>query len=232
MSGGVTLSARNKQRFLSRLQAVKVVDIVGSSESGRQGVHTSSVSTGADSGRFVASAGSTVLDETRSTELRPGSAEIGWLAASGSVPLGYLGDAARTTATFPVVGGVRYAVAGDRARRADDGTIELLGRDSVTINTGGEKVFAEEVEHALKAHPAVFDALVVGRPSQRWGAEVVAVVSLRPGLHVTDSELLTTAGEHLARFKLPKLIVRRAHLQRSASGKPDYGWAREQLDGP
>jgi 3-oxocholest-4-en-26-oate---CoA ligase len=125
---------------------------------------------------------------------------------------------------------VRYSVPGDRARLLDDGTIELHGRESVTINSGGEKIFAEEVEAALKRHPHVVDAIVVGRPSPRWGQEVVAVVSLRPEADVTDEELLATCGSHLARFKLPKAIVRRDHIERSPAGKPDYRWARDQVD--
>jgi fatty-acyl-CoA synthase len=142
------------------------------------------------------------------------------------MPLGYLGDPDKTHRTFPVVDGVRYAVAGDRARRAGDGTIELHGRDSVTINTGGEKVFAEEVEQALKHHPAVFDAVVVGRPSDRWGQEVVAVVQLRADAEPpSDEELREVAGQHVARYKLPKAVVRVPQVERSPSGKPDYRWA-------
>jgi fatty-acyl-CoA synthase len=121
-------------------------------------------------------------------------------------------------------------VAGDRARFAADGSLELLGRDSVTINSGGEKIFAEEVEQALKRHPAVHDVVVVGRPSERWGNEVVAVVQLDPGgagTAVADVDLLETAAEHIARYKLPKSIVRVGEVQRSPSGKADYRWAKQ-----
>ena len=142
------------------------------------------------------------------------------------MPRGYLGDPDKTARTFPVVDGVRYAVAGDRARVLADGSLELLGRDSVTINTGGEKVFAEEVEQAIKRHPDVFDVVVVGRPSERWGQEVVAVVQLRDG---SPSPPTTTcapsAAEHVARYKLPKAVVRVPVVERSPSGKPDYRWA-------
>jgi fatty-acyl-CoA synthase len=127
-----------------------------------------------------------------------------------------------------VVDGVPYAVAGDRARVLADGSLELHGRDSVTINTGGEKVFAEEVEQALKHHPAIFDVVVVGRPSERWGQEVVAVVQLRPGTDPADDDLRATAAEHVARYKLPKAIVRVPVVERSPSGKPDYRWAAER----
>jgi fatty-acyl-CoA synthase len=143
------------------------------------------------------------------------------------VPLGYLGDEAKTRETFPRIDGVVHAVAGDRARLRADGHIELLGRDSVTINTGGEKVHAEEVEQALKAHPDVYDALVVGRPSERWGTEIVAVVAADPDAPALDPDAVrAAAGEHLARYKLPKALVVVDRIQRSASGKPDYAWAR------
>jgi acyl-CoA synthetase (AMP-forming)/AMP-acid ligase II len=125
---------------------------------------------------------------------------------------------------------VRWSVPGDRARYRKDGSIEVLGRDSVTINSGGEKIFAEEVEHALKHHPAVFDAVVAGRASERWGQEVVAVVQLRPGASATPADLLAECAKHLARYKHPKQFVFRDAIQRSPSGKADYRWAREQAE--
>ncbi|MBK9178127.1 MAG: acyl-CoA synthetase [Acidimicrobiales bacterium] len=234
-SGGAVLSASTKQDLLTLLPQVAVVDIVGSSESGRQGITTSTREAGARTGVFDRSAGACVVDADRRRILEPGDPEVGWLAQSGRVPLGYLGDPARTDATFPVIDGARCAVPGDRARLLADGSIELLGRESVTINTGGEKVFAEEVEHALKHHPAVYDALVVGRPSDRWGQEVVAVVRLRPGWAASpelEGDLRAECGRHLARYKLPKAFVYRGHIARSPSGKPDYRWARAQLDEP
>jgi fatty-acyl-CoA synthase len=172
-----------------------------------------------------------VISGDRSRTLDPGDPELGWLTQTGRVPLGYLGDPDKTAATFPVIGGTRHAVAGDRARLRADGAIELHGRDSVTINTGGEKVFAEEVEQVLKHHAAVFDTLVVGRPSERWGQEVVAVVHLRPGAAVTDDELRAVVGAHLAHYKVPKAFVRAQEIVRSPSGKPDYRWAAEVAAG-
>ena len=172
-----------------------------------------------------------VLDEARTRHLLPGEAELGWLAQTDRVPLGYLGDPDKSRATFPVIGGIRHAVPGDRAALAPDGSIELHGRDSVCINTGGEKVFAEEVETAVKTHPAVLDAVVCGRPSPRWGSEVVAIVQLRPGAAVSDEDLRSAAGEHLARYKLPRAILRRDRIVRAPSGKADYRWAREQAEG-
>ena len=174
-----------------------------------------------------------MLDAELTGVLPAGAEEVGWLAQGGRVPLGYLGDPAKSASTFPSVDGRRYAVPGDRAVHAADGSIELRGRDSVCINTGGEKVFAEEVETALKTHPGVFDAVVCGRPSARWGEEVVAVVQLREGVMADDAELIDAAAAHLARYKLPRVIVRRDRIVRAPSGKADYRWAREQaLDAP
>jgi acyl-CoA synthetase (AMP-forming)/AMP-acid ligase II len=221
VSGGAILSPATKARLTALVPGLRIVDIVGSSESGRQGI-----ARGTGPARFRLPATATVLDDSRSRVLAPGEEGEGWLAATGPIPRGYLGDPARTQATFPVLDGVRYVVAGDRARVRADGGVELLGRDAATINTGGEKVFAEEVESALKAHPAVLDAVVVGRPSPRWGQEVVAVVALRAGTDVSDAELRATAGGELARYKLPKAFVRVEAVQRTASGKADYGWAR------
>ena len=225
LTGGATLSANVKDDLLELVPHLRIVDVLGSSETGRQGVQTSDRARGASTGTFERSPTSVVLSDDLSRRLQPGDDELGWLAQTGRVPRGYLGDAAKTARTFPVVGGARHAVAGDRARVLSDGSLELLGRDSVTINTGGEKVFAEEVEQALKRHPDVFDVVVVGRPSERWGQEVVAVVQLRDGRTPTDDDLRATAGEHVARYKLPKAVVRVATVERSPSGKPDYRWA-------
>ena len=157
--------------------------------------------------------------------LAPGHDGVGWLARSGRVPLGYLGDAERTARTFPTVDGQRMAVPGDRARLLADGRIELLGRDATTINTGGEKVFAEEVEAAVRADPAVRDVVVVGRPSERWGSEVVALVQPEPGATLDRDRLRATCTDRLARYKLPKTFVEVDAVRRSPSGKVDLGWA-------
>jgi fatty-acyl-CoA synthase len=136
-------------------------------------------------------------------------------------------DLEKTAKTFPVIGGVRYAVPGDRAMLEADGRLRLLGRDSVTINTGGEKVFAEEVEHALKHHPSVYDAVVVGTPHPRWGQQVTAVVRLRAGESPSEEALLAVARAHVAAYKLPKRFVFVDEIRRSPSGKADYRWAKE-----
>jgi acyl-CoA synthetase (AMP-forming)/AMP-acid ligase II len=229
-SGGAALHASLKDRFLELVPHAVVIDGVGSSESGAQMFHTSSRGAAA-TGTFSPGPETAVVSEDLGRVLEPGHEGTGWLAQFGHVPLGYLGDEAKTAATFPVIGGVRFSIPGDRAILRADGIIELLGRDSVTINSGGEKIFVEEVERAIANHPAVYDVIVVGRPSERWGAEAVAVVQLAEGATVTDDELLAEAGKHVARYKLPKAIVRRAEIQRSPAGKADYRWAKEQAVG-
>jgi len=229
LTGGATLSASVKEDLLALLPDLRIVDVLGSSETGRQGVQHSDRRLGASTGTFSRSPTAMVLSEDRTRILPPGDPELGWLTQTGRVPLGYLGDPDKSARTFPVVDGMRHAIAGDRARVLADGDLELHGRDSVTINTGGEKVFAEEVEQALKRHPAVFDVVVVGRPSERWGQEVVAVIQLRPELAaVSDDDLRDLAGRHLARYKVPKAFVRVPLVERSPSGKPDYRWATLQ----
>ena len=176
---------------------------------------------------FPISPGNHVLNDDLTRELPAGDPELGWLAKSGRLALGYFGDAAKTARTYPVVDGVRYAVPGDRARLRVDGILELHGRDSVTINSGGEKIFAEEVEAAVKAHPGVYDCVVAGRPSERWGSEVVAIVRVREGYAVDDEALRTEAERHIARYKLPKAFVYVPEVLRSPSGKADYRWAKQ-----
>lgn len=226
LSGGAALSAPLKQEFLTHLPTVLIVDGLGSSEAGGQLAHVSAGAS-ASTGSFPLSPGNHVLSEDLSRELAPGDPEIGWLAKSGRLALGYLNDEAKTARTYPVVDGVRYVIPGDRAVLRDDMVVELRGRDSVTINSGGEKIFAEEVEAAVKQHPGVYDCVVAGRPSERWGSEVVAVVRRRDGYDVTDDELLDEAAAHIARYKLPKAIVWVDEIVRSPSGKPDYRWAAQ-----
>lgn len=228
LTGGAILSASTKAELLELLPQLTIVDILGSSESGRQGVTSTSATSDDTSatGRFAPTPSAAIVSADLTRVLRPDDHSEGWLAQRGRVPLGYLGDPTKTAATFPTIDGERLAVPGDRARYGEDGLIELHGRESVTINSGGEKIFAEEVEHALKSHPQVFDAVVVGRPSERWGQEVVALVRLRDGAEVANDDLLDTCGRHIARYKLPKAILRLDHIERSPSGKADYRWAK------
>ena len=230
VSGGAVLSPTVRVRLLDAVPGLRIIDVLGSTESGRQGVASADATSPSPAG-FRPAATAVVLSEDLSRRLDPGDAEVGWLAQTGRVPLGYLGHPGRTATTFPVVDGVRHAVPGDRARLQADGTVELLGRDSVCINTGGEKVFAEEVEVALTSHPAVADAVVCGRPSERFGQEVVAVVQLVEGAAPTDEELRAHAGAHLAGYKLPRAFVRVPIVVRSPSGKADYRWAAAQVGG-
>jgi fatty-acyl-CoA synthase len=226
-NGGALLTPTTKQRLIDAKPGLIVVDGVGSSETGAQLTHMSA--TGAVStGTFKPGPDTFVVSEHLDGVLEHGHEGIGWLAQRGYVPLGYKGDAVKTAATFPVVAGIRCAVPGDRARHLADGAIELLGRDSVTINSGGEKIFAEEVEMAVASHPAVADVVVAGRPSERWGQEVVAVVALTDGATVDADELIAHAATSLARYKLPKAVVFRPIIERSPAGKADYRWAREQ----
>lgn len=228
LSGGAPLNAARKAEFLAHLPALNVIDGLGSSETGGQGSHVSTQATGAATGRFQPGPDNVIVDPDMTRVLAPGHDGIGWWAKRGRVPLGYLDDPEKSRRTFIDIDGERFSVPGDRARHLADGTVELLGRDSVTINSGGEKIFAEEVEHALKQHPDVYDAVVAGRPSDRWGSEVVGVVQLKPGREVSAADLIAALEGHLARYKLPKAIVFRAEIVRSPSGKADYRWAREQ----
>ena len=226
-SGGAIFTAGLKQELLDLLPSIRILDALGSSETGAQGMHFSNKQTGASTGRFDMSDGNVVLSDDLSRLLEPGSPERGWLAREGYVPLGYYGDEEKTARTFPVVGGVRYAVPGDRAMLSSDGALELLGRDSVTINSGGEKIFAEEVELAIKDHPAVYDCVVCGTPSERWGSQVTAIVQLRSGEQPGEDELRAAAHRHITRYKLPKSFVFVDRIVRAPSGKADYRWARQ-----
>jgi 3-oxocholest-4-en-26-oate---CoA ligase len=226
-NGGALLTPTAKQRLIDSKPGLIVMDGVGSSETGIQMSHMSTPGA-VSTGRFDAGPDTSVAAEDLGSILEPGHDGMGWLAQRGFVPLGYKGDAAKTAKTFPVIDGVRYSIPGDRARHLAEGGIELLGRDSVTINSGGEKIFAEEVESALLSHPAVADVVVSGRPSERWGQEVVAIVALVEDATADADELIEHAAGVIARYKLPKAVVFRPTIERSPAGKADYRWAREQ----
>jgi acyl-CoA synthetase (AMP-forming)/AMP-acid ligase II len=162
-------------------------------------------------------------------EVAPGSGEKGFIARTGPIPVGYYKDEAKTAKTFPTINGVRYSIPGDWCIVEADGTLTLLGRGSACINSAGEKIYPEEVEEALKTHPAVVDALVVGRKHPVLGNEVCAVVAVRPGASVSLDDLREHAGGLLARYKLPRDLRVAEHVQRSPAGKPDYAWARSLL---
>jgi acyl-CoA synthetase (AMP-forming)/AMP-acid ligase II len=225
-NGGAALTPAVRELARARLPNLYISDAVGSSETGAQmqGTRDGIV------GNFIPGPDTVVMDADLTKVLEPGHEGIGWLGQSGYVPLGYLGDAEKTARTFPTIGGVRYSIPGDRAQHLADGQVTLLGRDSVTINSGGEKIFVEEVERAIAGHPAVADVVVAGRPSERWGREVVAVVQLAEGAETTPASIIEHASEFIARYKLPKGVLFVPQIQRSPSGKADYRWATEQAE--
>ena len=223
VSSGMAFSAVSKQALLDRVPGLAIVDTLGASEA----MITRSTATRDDPSMpttFAAKANVRVLtDDGR--DVVPGSGEDGVLAVAGRLPLGYHHDPDATARMFREVDGVRYATPGDRARVLVDGRIELLGRGSACINTGGEKVYPEEVEQVLRQHPAVVDAAVVGVPDARWGEMVTALVELVPDT-MLDTALDETLREHaraqLAGYKVPKRFLTVAELPRTVAGKPDY----------
>jgi 3-oxocholest-4-en-26-oate---CoA ligase len=224
-SGGAALTAVHKQRLIAAIPHLTVFETIGSSETGTQGRAEGAGAERPGPPAFARAASTVVISEDMTRVLPAGHDGTGWLATAGRVPLGYLGDEAKTARTFPVVEGVRLSVPGDRARLLAGDLVELLGRDARTINTGGEKVFAEEVEAAVKTHPYVADAVVCGRPSVKWGTEVVALVQVREGAALDASEVITACVARIARYKLPKAVIFVDHVRRAATGKPDYRWA-------
>ena len=229
ITGGAIMTAKIKAELINALPHVNIIDTAGSSETGGQASHTSNAENGAATGRFTLSPHNAVLNNEMTALLEPGHEGLGWWARAGNIPLGYLGDAEKTRKTFPTVGGMRYSVPGDRVRLLPDNSLELHGRESVTINSGGEKIFAEEVEQAIKHHADVYDAVVAGRPSERWGNEVVAIVQLKEGREANEDALLAECAKHIARYKLPKAFVFLREILRSPNGKADYRWAKQQV---
>ena len=225
-NGGAPLSPTVRERIHAALPNVMVMDAVGASESGAQMSTVSAPGVEPKAATFTPQSDTAVVSAELDRVLEPGEGR-GWLARRDLIPLGYLGDAEKTARIFPTIDGVRWSVPGDRANVLEDGRIELLGRDSVTINSGGEKIFVEEVERAVAAHPSVYDVVVVGRPSERWGSEVVAVVQFAEGADATDEELAATCSQSIARYKIPKAFVRAAKIVRSPAGKADYRWAKD-----
>jgi fatty-acyl-CoA synthase len=230
LSGGAALNSTLKEQFLKLVPQAMILDGMGSSEGGGQMTQVSTAGGDVSTGTFTPAPGTCIVSEDFTRLLPAGSEEVGWVAKIGNVPLGYLGDAEKSAKTFPVIDGQRYSVPGDRGRQREDGVVEMLGRDSVTINSGGEKIFAEEVEAALGHHPDVYDAVVCGRPSEQWGSEVVAIVQLREGVAGdvdTEKALLEECAKHIARYKFPKEFIFVDSVVRSPAGKADYRWAKD-----
>jgi acyl-CoA synthetase (AMP-forming)/AMP-acid ligase II len=224
-TGAVGLSAELKRELLAAIPSAWILDTAGATETGTQLAQRTHGNDTSVKGSFQPMVGTCILEDSKTRRLDPGDRSVGWLARTGRVPLGYLNDERATCETFPIVGDERYAIPGDRARYCDDGSIELLGRDSVTINTGGEKVFVEEVEQAIARLPQVYDVVVVGRPSERWGQEVVAIVRRRVGVSAEAHQIREAIRPALAGYKIPKSIIFVDEIKRSPAGKPDYRWA-------
>lgn len=226
LSGGAIFSAAVKTELAERLPGAIVVDSYGASETGGQGRMVVTAGQPARAPRFTLDADTTLLDDDLRPVTEPG--RVGRLARRGRIPLGYHRDERKTATTFPVVHGERWAVPGDYGILEADGTVTLLGRGSVSINTGGEKVYPEEVESVLKGHEAVFDAVVVGVPDERWGERVVAVIEPRAGHRApTLASLESFVRDQLADYKIPRAALLVDRIERAPTGKTDYRWARQ-----
>jgi acyl-CoA synthetase (AMP-forming)/AMP-acid ligase II len=227
-STAAVFSPSVKDQFLEHLPNLVLTDSVGSSESGATGYSVVAKGrTAMKGGPTVTPVGETVVFDENMKRVQPGSGVVGKLARAGYLPLEYYKDEAKSRETFVEVDGVRYAIPGDHAMVEEDGSITLLGRGSVSINSGGEKVFPEEVESAIKSHPDAYDAVVVGVPDERWGERIAAVVEARPGATPTLEALQTHCRTKLAGYKVPRELHLVDKVQRSPSGKPDYPWAKK-----
>jgi 3-oxocholest-4-en-26-oate---CoA ligase len=217
MNTGGIWSASVKKRLL-RHGRFTIVDSLSATEAGGFATTEASDPGEIETARFRLGPNTRVLND-EGMDVVPGTGEIGMLATTGHLPRGYLNDPEKSAATWPVIDGVRYAMPGDLATVEPDGTITLLGRGSEVINTGGEKVFAEEVETVILTHPAVRDALVVGLPDERWGNRVTAVVAVKPDSTLTTQELVDHVGQQLADYKRPRQVVFASEIPRSPVGK-------------
>ena len=224
ISSGVMFSREVKEGLLE-LADVTLIDVMGSTEGGMGSSVVSRANPPGETARFMPNPGVKVFDGL-DREVTPGSDETGMVASAAVAQLGYYKDETKTATTFRVIDGVRYAFPGDFAKLAADGSLILLGRGSVCINTGGEKVYPEEVEEALKAHPHIFDCLVVGVPDPRFGERITAVLSLSDAGAFDESGLLDFARARVAGFKLPRRLVVVDQVQRAPNGKADYKWAK------
>ena len=229
-SAGAILSGAVRDKLQSLLPSTMLLDNFGASETGFQG--TGVAGSSPDKGlRFTVNARSAVLGDDLE-QIEPGSGQIGRLAQRGHVPLGYYKDEKKTADTFVTINGERWVLLGDMATVDADGTIAVLGRGSVCINTGGEKVYPEEIEAVLKAHPAVYDTVVAGVPDERFGQRVAALVQVRPDVDAPDeAELIAHCRAHVAGYKAPRLVVFVPEIRRSPSGKADYPWAARIASG-
>jgi fatty-acyl-CoA synthase len=234
-SSGVMWSQPIKERLLEHLPQMMIFDALGSSEAPGMGASYSTKDSISQTAKFELGRSAVVITED-GRKVQPGSGEIGRLGVEGLMPIGYYKDEAKTAATFPTIDGVRYSLPGDWATVEADGTITLLGRGSVCINTGGEKVFPEEVEEVLKTHPTIVDAVCVGVPDERFGQAICAIVEPRPGQSVQEADVIEHVKGQLASYKAPRMVLVKDTIGRAANAKVDYkgltSWARERLGVP
>ncbi|MFQ5665588.1 MAG: acyl-CoA synthetase [Candidatus Binatia bacterium] len=227
-SSAATFSPSVKDDFFARFPHLVMTDAIGSSETGNNGmVMVQPGQTAMRGGPTVTRVGPTVVLDARGVPVEPGSGGVGKLARAGDIPLGYYKDPGKTAQTFVTFNRVRYAMPGDYATVEADGRITLLGRGSVSINSGGEKIFPEEVEAAVKSHPDVFDCVAVGVPDDRWGQRVAVIIQVRPHTTPTLENIQQHCRRKIARFKVPRELHVVDQIVRSPSGKPDYRWAQE-----
>ena len=227
-SSAALFSAPVKDEFFRHLPNIVIVDAIGSSESGNNGMATMTKGgTAMKSGPTVTVLGDTVVFDEDLVPVVPGSGTIGKIARTGDIPVGYYNDPVKTAEVFMEVDGKRFVMPGDFATIEADGSITLLGRGSVSINSGGEKIFPEEVESAVRSHPDVFDAIVVGAPDERWGQRVAAIIQPRADRHPTLEEIQAHCRDAIAGYKVPRQLHVVEVIERSPSGKPDYRWAAE-----
>jgi fatty-acyl-CoA synthase len=233
ISSGVMWSPEVKRGLLRHHPKMVLTDSFGASEAVGFGRSDTTGDGKTEIARFMLGESCKVFTEDF-REVKPGSGEIGYVARSGPIPRGYYKDPEKSAKTFPVIDGVRYSMPGDFCKVEADGTLTLLGRGSVCINTAGEKVYPEEVEEVLKGHDAVHDALVVGVPDDKWGQMVTAVVELEPNADFDEESIRAHVRGKLAGYKTPKRILVTGIRMRASNGKADYkgvtDFARKSLD--
>ncbi|MGE2735612.1 acyl-CoA synthetase [Mycolicibacterium vaccae] len=229
-STAALFSTSLKEKFLELLPNRIITDSIGSSETGFGGSSVVAKGQSHTGGPRVTIDKNVVVIDDDGNEVKPGSGVRGVIAKRGHIPLGYYKDEKKTAETFRTINGVRYAIPGDYATVEEDGSVTMLGRGSVSINSGGEKIYPEEVEAALKGHPDVFDALVVGVPDPRFGQHVAAVVHPRDGARPSLAELDAFVRKEIAGYKVPRSLWLVDEIKRSPAGKPDYRWAKDTTE--
>lgn len=229
-STAALFSTSLKEKFLELLPNRIITDSIGSSETGFGGSSVVAKGQSHTGGPRVTIDKNVVVLDDDGNEVKPGSGVRGVIAKRGHIPVGYYKDEKKTAETFRTINGVRYAIPGDYATVEEDGSVTMLGRGSVSINSGGEKIYPEEVEAALKGHPDVFDALVVGVPDPRFGQHVAAVVQPREGTRPTLAELDAFVRKEIAGYKVPRSLWYVDEVKRSPAGKPDYRWAKDTTE--